>query len=310
MYEKYIDPFTDFGFKRIFGQEANKDILIAFLNAILPSHHQIADLQFLNNELTPPRTDTYTAILDLHCVTPDGERFIVEMQQKNQAYFIDRSVYYIASAITNMIKRGTVPVVLPAVYFIGLMNFVHTGEGWQNALIREVSLKDRYGAEIYDKLRMLFIQMPLFNLTESQLELPRDKWLYFIKNLPDLYGIPEILGEPVFEKAFEIAATANMTEAEQLAYDASWKVKADNVAVWMKDREDFENARAKILAEGEAKGKAEGLAKGKAEGLAEGEAKGKADAVVLLAKKMKTSGMPLEQIATITGLPSEDIAKL
>jgi len=301
---KYINPYTDFGFKRIFGQEANKDILIAFLNSLLPEYHQIADLEFRNNEQTPPRREIYTFILDLYCVTPSGERFIVEMQQKYHHHFMDRSVSYTAAAIRGMVERGEKSYALPAVYYIGILDFVHHGEGWMGEVIQEVSLKNQKGVVMYDKLRMYFIQLPLFTKTESELEKPLDKWLYFLKNLQGFQRIPEVLGEPVFEKAFEVAALSAMSESEQYAHEKAWDDMVTTKAIW---EYGLEEARTTGLAEGKAEGKAEGLAEGKAEGKAEGLAEGEAQGVLKTARNMLALGIPLETIAQATGLAEADI---
>ena len=288
MQDKYVNPYSDFGFKRIFGQEAHKEILIAFLNALLPPQHQIANLSFINTEQIPPRKDIYRSILDLHCVTPGGERFIVEMQQKYEPFFVDRSVYYTANAITNMLKRGSGAITLSAVYFIGILDFVHNNTDWKDKLIREVSLKDRQGIEVYDKLKMIFVQMPYFMKTEAELETPRDKWLYYLKYLPSLDEIPKILGiDPVFVKAFEVAETANMNEAEQLAYFKSWDDMVTTKSMWEYDKKTAHT-----------------------EGLAEGLAEGKKEAILETARKMKTRNMPMQDIMEITGLSKQVINDL
>jgi len=317
MKDKYVNPYTDFGFKRIFGQEANKDILISFLNSILPPQHQIAELDFLNTEQIPPRKDVYRSILDLHCVTPSGERFIVEMQQKLQPFFMDRSVYYTASAITNMVKRGDDAIKLPAVYFIGILNFVHTEAGWQDLLVREITLKDRDGVEVYKKLRMIFIQTPLFTKTENELMTTRDKWFYFLQKLPALESIPAAFGmDPVFVRAFEVAETANMSEAEQLAYFKSWDDMVTLKAIIDYDKkvareeglaEGREEGREKGKEEGLAEGMEKGLVKGKAEGLAEGIEIGRVKNNRLNALKMKAEGCPMSLITTVTGLTEADL---
>ncbi len=78
---KYINPYTDFGFKKLFGEEANKDLLIDFLNQLLPEYHQVAKLTFRNNENLSEFAFERSAIFDIHCESQSGERFIVEMQK-------------------------------------------------------------------------------------------------------------------------------------------------------------------------------------------------------------------------------------
>jgi len=91
---KYLNPYTDFGFKKLFGEEANKDLLTDFLNQLLPPQHQIAELNFRNTEQLPDIPLERKAIFDIHCISTTGERFIVEMQKAKMNFFKDRSVYY------------------------------------------------------------------------------------------------------------------------------------------------------------------------------------------------------------------------
>ena len=91
--EKYVNPLTDFGFKKLFGTEPNKILLIDFLNQILPEKHQIKDLSCSRNEQFGQNDLDRKAIFDLFCVGESGERFIVELQKAKQNYFKDRSVY-------------------------------------------------------------------------------------------------------------------------------------------------------------------------------------------------------------------------
>ena len=92
--EKYLNPFTDFGFKKLFGSEPNKDLLIDFLNQLLPPQHQIQDLAYARGEMLGDTRLDRGAVFDIYCVSPSGERFIVEMQKAKQLYFKDRSVFY------------------------------------------------------------------------------------------------------------------------------------------------------------------------------------------------------------------------
>ena len=105
--DKYLNLFTDFGFKRIFGQEQSKETLIAFLNTLLPPRHQIEDLQYTNPEHQGLTEYDRKAIFDLNCVSSTGEHFIVELQKAKQKFFKDRSVFYASFPIQRQAQRGT-----------------------------------------------------------------------------------------------------------------------------------------------------------------------------------------------------------
>ena len=115
---KYLNPYTDFGFKKLFGEEANKDLLADFLNQLLPPHHQIAELHFRNSEQLPDIPLERKAVFDIHCISTTGERFIVEMQKAKMNFFKDRSVYYASFPIREQAKKGDWLFKLAPVYFI------------------------------------------------------------------------------------------------------------------------------------------------------------------------------------------------
>ena len=98
---KFINPFTDYGFKKIFGQEVSKELLIEFLNDLLEGERVITDLTFLNNEQLPIYPGERIAIYDIFCTTDTGEKIIVEMQNRSQVYFKERALYYLSHAIVR-----------------------------------------------------------------------------------------------------------------------------------------------------------------------------------------------------------------
>lgn len=121
---RFINPFTDFGFKFLFGREVEKELLIDFLNDLLVGEHVITDIQFLNSEQQPEVKTEWGLIYDIYCVTDTGERIIVEMQNREQPYFKDRALFYLSRAITQQAKRGVWNFQLDAVYGVFFMNFV------------------------------------------------------------------------------------------------------------------------------------------------------------------------------------------
>jgi len=219
---KYISPYTDFGFKKLFGEEANKDLLIDFLNQILPSHHQIKELNFSNPENLPELIDERKAFFNIHCKSVTGEKFIVEMQKAEMKYFKDRSLFYVTFPIKEQAPKGKWNFRLTPIYFVAILDFEYDeSEERLKKFRRDVSLKDQDGDVFYDKLHFKFLQMPLFNKKENELENRFDKWCYFLKNLESLEHIPAILNEEVFQKAFETAEFTNLSPAEKERYERS-----------------------------------------------------------------------------------------
>ena len=285
--QKYINPYTDFGFKKLFGEEANKDLLIDFLNALLPKKHRIKTLSFKNPDQLGATESDRRAVFDVYCEAKSGEKLIVEMQKAEQEYFKDRSVYYAAHPIRSQGQKGKWNYELKTVYLIGILDFIYDINDPNPILIREVSLKDQHGKEFYEKLQMIYIQMPLFDKTESELEDRKDKWLYFLKNLPSLEHIPAILKEKVFQKAFLTAEIASMTEKDRDFYEQN----LDDYRTYLATIETAEN---------------KGIRKGIDIGRAEGEVQKTMD----IARNMKKDGVDLSFITKYTGLSPDEISRL
>lgn len=224
---KYISPFTDFGFKKIFGEEASKPLLIDFLNTLLPPENQIKTLSFKNSEQLGPTKDSRIGVFDIYCQNESGEYFIVELQKARQNYFKDRTVYYSSFPICEQNIKGDWDFHLKAVFCIGILDFRfddYTCEHEKREVMHTVKLKDQYGHLFYDKLTYIYLEMPNFNKSESELESRLDRWLYFIQHLEDLQEIPRIFeGEMLFEKAFEKAEFSKFTYDEYRRYQLSLK---------------------------------------------------------------------------------------
>jgi predicted transposase/invertase (TIGR01784 family) len=220
---KYINPYTDFGFKRLFGVEGNKDLLVDFLNQLLPAKHQIKDLTFKNVENTPDLPEERKAIFDIHCESVTGERFIVEMQKAKIKYFKDRAIFYITFPVREQADKGDWNFKLNPIYYIALLDFEYEKRDEEKKIFpkfrRDIMLLDIEDHEIFfDKLRFTFLQMPAFGKKESELTNHYDKWCYFLQNLETFDNIPEILNEEIFKKAFKTAAIANLSKDEYKKY--------------------------------------------------------------------------------------------
>ena len=300
--ERYINPYTDFGFKKLFGTEMNKDLLISFLNALFGGKRsEITDVQYLNGENLGDGYGDRRSIFDVYCMTADGSRFIVEMQKAEQTYFKDRSVYYSTTPIRQQAPKGKWDYHLEEVYTIGILNFEFPGDEYPADSYRhEIKLKDVEDNHVfYDKLTFVYLEMPKFNKREDELETMFDKWMFVLRNLYGLLERPKALQDRVFKKLFEQAEIAQYSDSERRLYEASQKEYWDYTST-------LETAENK----GIAKGRAEGLAEGRAEGLAEGRAEGEKLKSLVIARNLKKMGMSDADIAAATGLTEEELALL
>ena len=228
--EKYINPFTNFGFKRLFGEEPNKDLLIDFLNVLLKEQQgEIVDLTYLKTEQLGNTELDRKAIFDLYCENEKGEKFIVEMQKSEQNFFKDRSLYYSTFPIQEQAQKSDWNYELKAVYTIGILDFVFDEDKSDKDKFRyDVKLQDiKTNKTFYDKLTFIYFEMPKFNKSIDELESHYDKWLYVLKNLHKLDRLPEKLKERVFERVFEVAEIAKFSHEEYLSYEDSLKYYRD-----------------------------------------------------------------------------------
>ena len=228
---RYINFYTDFAFKKIFGTEANKDLLISYLNCLLElkDGKEITDLTYMNSEQLGESAGERRAIYDVYCKTAADERFIVEMQKAEQDHFIDRSIYYSSFAIREQSQKGAVDrklwdYSLSPVYVVGILNF-EMDETMERAdkVMTRVKLKDDENRDFSDKLNFIFLEMPKFRKVETELETLMDKWLYVIKNLYQLESKPASLTEGIFRKLFDVAEIAAFTKEERYDYEESLK---------------------------------------------------------------------------------------
>jgi predicted transposase/invertase (TIGR01784 family) len=258
---------------------------------VLPAEHRVRQLFFNNPEQLPNNIVDRKAIFDISCTGEHNELFTVEMQKAKQHYFKDRALFYTSYPIQRQAQKGDWDFRLNPIFLVAVLDFEYDEQSERRILCRNVALRDEYGDLFSDKLHMIFLQMPLFELQESELVTQRDKWMFFLKNLESFDDIPAILREPVFEKAFHIAEYIKFSPPLQEAYQKDLMAYRDNKNV-------LDTAHI------------EGFDKGKAEGLAEGEAKGKAEERVKNARNLKQLGVDSATIAQATGLSITEIEKL
>ena len=225
--DKYINPLTDFGFKKLFGIEPNKELLIDFLNQLLPAIHKVKNLSYTKDEQLGDNKHERKAIFDLYCESESGEKFIVEVQKAKQNFFKDRSVYYSTFPIQEQAQKGDWDFKLSAVYTIGILDFVFNEHKNQDEILHTVKLKDQKGTIFFDKLTYIYIELPKFQKTEKQLQNQFEKWLYVFRHLANLQNRPKVLQEKIFLKLFEVAEIASFSAEEKVQYEESLKYYRD-----------------------------------------------------------------------------------
>ncbi len=282
--DKYINPLTDFGFKKLFGTEPNKILLIDFLNQILPERHQIEDLTYAKNEQLGLNELDRKAIFDLYCVGVTGEKFIVELQKAKQNFFKDRSVYYASFPVQEQAKQGDWNYKLAPVYIVGILDFIFDDHKEEDTLLHFVELKNQRCEVFYDKLKFVYVELPKFRKSEEELENHFDKWLFVFKHLANLQNQPAILQDRVFQELFEAAEIAKFSLDERQAYEDSLKYYRDLNNVVDTSREE-----------------------GMLEGLQQGIEQGMLQKNIEIAKQMKAEGETIEKIKKYTDLSDEEI---
>lgn len=250
--EKYINLLTDFGFKRVFGTEPNKQLLIDFLNTLLPQQHRIQSVTYKQTEHLGNTPIDRKAIFDIYCQAENGDRFIVEIQKAKQNFFKDRSVYYATFPIQEQALKGEWNYQLTPVYTVGVLDFIFDDHKHEAELLHTVELKNQHCDVFYDKLKFIYIELPKFTKSLAELETHLDKWLFLLKYLPDLNSPPQLLQEAAFEQLFEVAAIANFSPVEQAGYQESLKYYRDLNNV-------VDTSRQEGVQEGFARGKEEGM---------------------------------------------------
>jgi len=292
--EKYVNPFTDFGFKKLFGEEPNKDLLLDFLNELLREEQgEIKELTYLKNEHLDQDLNR-KAIFDLYCTNERGERFIVELQKTKQNFFKDRTVYYSTFPIREQAKRADWNYELNAVYTIAILDFVFDQDKHEPEKYRyDIKLMDKETYEVfYDKLTFIYLEMPKFNKTIEALETRFEKWLYILRNLNRLDKIPDKLRERIFERLFETAEIAKFDAVQLSSYEDS-----------LKYYRDLKNSLDTAFEEGIEQGIERGIERGIEQGIERGIEEGIERVAIGLIKEK----VPDQIISSTTGLTREQI---
>ena len=317
--EKYVNVFTDFGFKKLFGEKPSKPLLLDFLNELLIEQEgPIKNITYLNTEHLGSSPLDRRAIFDIYCENEKGEKFIVELQKAKQSYFKDRTLFYATFPIQEQAKQNDWDFKLKAVYTVAILDFVFEEDKADIHKYRyDVKLTDIETCKVfYDKLTFIYLELPKFKKKIDELSTNFEKWLFVIKNLHKLNKIPDQLKEERFEKLFAIAEVAHFTREELKSYEDSKKFYRD-----IKNSMDtaFEEGKEAGIEEGLKQGEIKGLKKGKSVGVKEGKLKGmnlgmkaghiegKKTMIVEIIQNGVSNNMSVEILTQLTGLTEKEV---
>jgi predicted transposase/invertase (TIGR01784 family) len=273
---RFIDPMTDFGFKRIFANPKHTENTIRLLNAILDLDSSIVKIEFQNLENPAENHELRGVIYDILCEDENGRKFIVELQRTRQEFFVDRSVFYSCRFINSQLKRGKTDnykdryKLLP-VYFIGILGFNIFDD---EKHIRKVNLRDENCQKVSETLNFTYIEIPKFMSEEPTTEI--EKLLFFLKNGESLEN-RESLSE--FEDIFNLAEYYALGEEDQRIYDTILNQQLARIDM-------IETARD------------------------EGKLEGEKSKQLEIAQKMVQKGLDVDSISELSGLSKEEIQKL
>ena len=218
-----MNPFTDVGFKHLFGREVSKELLLELLRVILGDERSVKCISLLNKEKIPKSLNQKVIIYDILCEDEDGTNFIVEIQNQYQDYFLDRALYYLCRMIDEQGLRGSVwNYEIYPVYGIFFLNFKIAP---LTKFRTDVILADREtGKMVNSKMRHIYLSLPYFTKKEEECETDFDRWMYLLKNMDSFEKIPEYAPKSVFGKILEVADVASLNEEERWEYDQALNI--------------------------------------------------------------------------------------
>lgn len=294
---QFVDPKTDIAFKKIFGNDAHKEILQEFLNEILILESPIASLEILNPYQVPKLYELKLTSLDIKAKDQLEREFLIEMQVAKEEWFCQRAMYYSAKSYSQQLKIGGNYQELHPVIFLGILNFKAFEH--ERYFTRHVILDTESKTHHLKELEFNFVELPKFSKAENELETTAEKWLYFLKQAENLDHIPENTNSPILQTAYQMAEQHKWSRDELEVYESQ--------IMEVHRRQNVEQTAWK---EGLEQGLEQGLEKGREEGLEQGREEGVQLEKQTIAKGMLAEGLKIETIAKLTGLSPDKINAL
>ena len=303
----FLDIKTDFAFKKVFGSEGSKDLLISFLNSVIEFDQQqtITDLTIVDPYSIPLLKGMKDTFVDVKAELSDNTKVIIEMQVLNHEGFEKRVLYNAAKNYSLQLKKGDPYHLLNPVIALTITDFIlfkNTDELINNFKLLEKNHFIQYS----DDIELIFIELPKFHKTEAELSSIQDKWLYFIKNAGNLDYIPKNLDQEL-EKAFNIANEANLSEEElELQHKKKDFIYIQKSSIEFATKTGMEQGLEKGLQQGLEQGLQQGLEQGLQQGLEQGEWNN----TLKIIENAHRMGLPMQAIIELTGLDEEKISAL
>ena len=291
MVQRYVDILTNGGFKALFGDVDNKEVVKSILNVLLPAHRQIRHIDYLPTEYQGPLVDHSKEFqYDFMCRDVDGTAFIVELQTYKEKDWFKRCVCYASRAYDRQNRKGQ-GYNVPPVYLVGLMNveIEHPDkEFWSNRYISEYTFREKESHDLLgETIVIIFAEMANFNKSLEECESETDRMLYVLKNIGRMLEQPAWLQHEVYTRIFRACEIAGFTEDKRINYEQE-----------MYDEERYNNVIETAREDGWEEGREEGREEGKV--IANLEA----------AKKLKALGIAPCTIAEATGLSLDVIEEM
>jgi predicted transposase/invertase (TIGR01784 family) len=285
---QFVDVKNDIAFRKIFGNENKKVILISFLNAVLEleGRARIVHIDMVNPFQLPIVKNLKASVVDLRVRDGNGNPYVIEMQVAEQDGLDKRLQYYMGKEYAQQINSGVDYPLLKPVIFIGIFDFDFTPAPYKYLSHHAFCDVDN-GDRVLKDMDFFFVELRKFHKTLPELETIQDKWIFFIKEAKNLEFVPENLGDEGLVEAYHDAAKFNWTKEEMWEYDQAAMREQD-----LRGQKALAVRRAAELA--------------KAEGKAEGNDEAEGRIVHFQASKGKT----VEEISANTGLPLERVNEL
>ena len=277
---RYADLLVDEVFKLVFGRESTKDVMIEFLNQVIPDR-KIVDLEFIDKEMHPIERDAKGSVYDMFCKTDDGARIIVEVQRRKQPFYPERALYYSTFQIQRQVEAGAKQYDFLPVYVISILDFMIDVKSPCDKVKTTYRLYEQESHTLLtDRVTFIFIELPKFRKSIDELDGNILEGMYFcFKNMSVLNERPEVLDHQIFRRIFEVSELYNMDKNTRDKVLGKMTTERDLI-------NQMEYARQEAIKEG----------------LAEGRAEERADNI----RKMLAAGIPAETLAAALGITVEE----